>query len=180
MNLYAQEQFPNMDVALTFHMGLCLRIPRSDQRKLSEIPAAPFASCLRGLQEASEALAQAQEVADYQSIGVRCREALLAFVNIAQTVMPWTGTDAPPKKADLKASADHICSGAALGATVQPGVTGALPASSLIGGLVAGVIGAVAGTFGGYEFRARLVRTSGGKTFRSLCSKTPSRLVARS
>src|SRR6266404_3309517 len=73
MNLYAQEQFPNMDLALTFHMGLCWRIPRSERQKLSEIPAAPFAACLRSLQEASEALAQAQEVTDYQSIGVRCR-----------------------------------------------------------------------------------------------------------
>src|ERR1035441_3545199 len=110
MNLYSQEQFPNMDLALTFHVGLCLRIPRSERQKLSEIPAEPFTACMRGLQEASEALAQAQEVADYQSIGVRCREALLAFVNIAQAVMPWTGTEEPPKKADLKAWANHICS----------------------------------------------------------------------
>jgi hypothetical protein len=109
MNLYAQEQFPNMDLALTFHMGLCLRIPRSDRQKLSEIPAEPFVACLLALQEASEALTQAQ-VVDYQSIGVRCRETLPAFVNIAQTVMPWTGTEEPPKKADLKAWADHICS----------------------------------------------------------------------
>ena len=34
---------------------------------------------------------------------------------------------------------------------------------SLIGGLVAGAIGAVAGTLGGYEFRARLVKAIGGK-----------------
>ena len=115
MNLYSQEQFPNMDLALTFHVGLCLRIPRSERQKLSDIPAEPFAACLRGLQEASEALAQAEEVADYQSIGVRCREALLAFVNIAQTVMPWTGPGEPPKNADLKAWADHICSGALSG-----------------------------------------------------------------
>jgi hypothetical protein len=109
-NLYSQEQFPNMDLALTFHVGLCLRIPRSERQKLSEIPAEPFAACLRGLQEAFEALAQAQEVIDYQSIGMRCREVLLAFVNVAQTVIPWTGTGAPPKKADLKAWADHVCS----------------------------------------------------------------------
>ena len=68
MNLYSQEQFPNMDLALTFHVGLCLRIPRSERQKLSEIPAEPFTACMRGLQEASEALAQAQELADYQSI----------------------------------------------------------------------------------------------------------------
>jgi hypothetical protein len=109
MNLYAQEQFPNMDLALTFHVGLCLRIPRSERQKLSDIPAEPFTACLRGLQEASESLRQAQEVADYQSVGVRCREGLLAFVNIAQTVIPWTGTEEPPKKADLRAWADHIC-----------------------------------------------------------------------
>jgi hypothetical protein len=109
-NLYAQEQFPNMDLALTFHIGLSLRIPRSERQKLSEIPAEPFAACLRVLQEASEALAQAQEVADYQAVGVRCREALLAFVDIAQTVIPWTAPGEQPKKADLKAWADHICS----------------------------------------------------------------------
>ena len=33
MNLYAQEHFPNMDLALTFHIGLCLRIPRSERQK---------------------------------------------------------------------------------------------------------------------------------------------------
>jgi hypothetical protein len=109
-NLYAQEQFPNMDLALTFHIGLCLRIPRGERQKLSEIPAEPFAACLRVLQEASEALTQAQEIADYQTIGVRCRESLLAFVTIAQTVIPGTATGEQPKKADLKAWADHICS----------------------------------------------------------------------
>jgi hypothetical protein len=35
MNLYSQDQFPNMDLALTFHLGLCLRIPRSDRRNWS-------------------------------------------------------------------------------------------------------------------------------------------------
>src|SRR5262249_52322912 len=44
-------------------------------------------------------------------------------------------------------------SGAAIGAANQ----------SLAGGLVAGALGAVAGTLGGYEFRARLVRAIGGK-----------------
>lgn len=44
-------------------------------------------------------------------------------------------------------------SGAALGAAGQ----------NLFGGLIAGMIGAVAGTFGGYEARARLTRAFGGK-----------------
>lgn len=117
MNLYAQDQFPNMDLALTFHVGLCLRIPRGERQKLSELPVEPFTQCYRSLQEASDALAQASEVADYQSIGVRCREALLALVSVAQTVMPWTSDQEAPKKADLKGWGDHICSVALSGAS---------------------------------------------------------------
>ncbi|GLS39547.1 hypothetical protein GCM10010869_51440 [Mesorhizobium tianshanense] len=108
-NLYAQEQFPNMDLALTFHVGLCLRIPRSEKKKLSDLPVEPMAECYRIMSGASDALAQAQEVADYQAIGVRCREALLAFVSAAQTVMPWRFEQEKPQRANLQAWADHIC-----------------------------------------------------------------------
>ena len=108
-NLYAQDQFPNMDLAVTFHVGLCLRIPRSHKPKLSELPIEPFAECYRHIGEFSNALDHAQEVADYQAIGVRCREALLAFSSCTQTVMPWSSSDPTPKQADFKAWADHIC-----------------------------------------------------------------------
>jgi hypothetical protein len=99
-----------MDLAVTFHVGLCLRVPRSQKRKLSELPIEPLAECYRYMSEASDALSHAQEVADYQAIGVRCREALLAFTNAAQILMPWSSTEAPvPKQADFKAWIDHIC-----------------------------------------------------------------------
>src|SRR5665213_1103702 len=83
-NLYSQDDFPNMDLALTFHVGLCIRAPRSEGPSLSSLPAEPFGECFRMLQEASEALSHADEVADYQVIGVRCREALLAFSTVVQ------------------------------------------------------------------------------------------------
>lgn len=116
-NLYSQEQFPNMDLALTFHIGLCLRIPRSERQKLSALPIEPFGEAYRYLSEAADALQHAQEVADYQAIGVRCREALLAFAAAAQTVLPWTGEGEAPKRADMKAWTDHIC------AVTMPGAT---------------------------------------------------------
>lgn len=116
-NLYSQEQFPNMDLALTFHVGLCLRIPRSDRQAVSDIPIEPFAECVRCIQEASDAVQHAEEVADYQAIGVRCREALLAFTNVAQSMLPWTGSAEAPKRADFKAWVDHLCS------VVLPGET---------------------------------------------------------
>jgi hypothetical protein len=110
-NLYSQEQFPNMDLAVTFHVGLCLRVPRSEKSKLSELHVEPFAACFRHMSDASDALSSAQEVTDFQVVGVRCREALLAFTSAAQIVMPWSNDDdSKPKQADFKAWVDHICS----------------------------------------------------------------------
>lgn len=108
-NLYSQEQFPNMDLALTFHVGLCLRVPRSEKQKLSELPVEPFVGCFRALTEAAEALTHAEEVNDFQALGVRCRETLLAFSDAAQTVLPWTSSDQKPKRADFKAWTEHVC-----------------------------------------------------------------------
>ncbi len=109
-NLYSQEQFPNLDLAVTFHVGLCLRIPRGERTKIMELEAEPFLACFRHLAEATEALSTAQEVTDFQAIGVRCREVLLAFTGAAQTVMPWTETvETKPKQADFKAWVDHVC-----------------------------------------------------------------------
>lgn len=95
-NLYSQDQFPNMDLAVTFHMGLCLRIPRTRRQRKSAQNIRPFESVLTKLQEASEALTQAMNEADYQAVGMRSREALLAFARTANGVIKWTaGT--PPK-----------------------------------------------------------------------------------
>jgi len=109
MNLYSQTQFPNLDLALTFHVGLCLRIPRRDRTTVEALAVEPFAETCRYIQEANIALGQAQEVADYQAIGVRCREALLAFTSSAQVVVPWVSESTPPKRADLKAWVDFLC-----------------------------------------------------------------------
>jgi hypothetical protein len=108
-NLYSQEQFPNMDYALTFHVGLCIRIPRTEKQKLSDLPIEPFAECYRLLSAAQDSLLQASDISDYQGIGVECREVLLAFVDAAQTVVPWTSTEEQPQRANFKAWVDHIC-----------------------------------------------------------------------
>ena len=116
-NLYSQEQFPDLDLAVTFHVGLCLRIPKGEKQKVANLAAEPFAASLRMLSEATDALSRAQEVSDYQAIGVRCREVMLAFIDAAQIVVPWTSADPQPQRANLKAWVDHVCN------TIMPGET---------------------------------------------------------
>ena len=102
-NLYSQEQFPNLDLAVTFHMGLCLRIPRGRrQGGFSRRQVAPLAPIMQQVGDIDEALSSALNVADYQGIGVRCREALLAFVAATQDVMEWQDEEIP-KRADFRA-----------------------------------------------------------------------------
>ena len=93
-NLYSQAQFPNMDLAVTFHTGLCLRIPRTQRQRSSDRNIKPFEAssrrCRRYLRRCPR-----PTVADYQAVGMRSREALLAFAKAANEVIEWdSGT--PP------------------------------------------------------------------------------------
>lgn len=77
---------------------------------------------------------------------------VLAIVELISDKLPKT----PSRKAAAGLSA-RVASGALCGAAL--GAAG----QSLFAGLVLGVIGAVAGTYGGYEVRSRLVKATGGK-----------------
>ncbi len=116
-NLYSQDQFPNMDLALTFHIGLCLRIPRSEESSLPELPIEPLASCWRTLDEASEALRHAEEVEDFQAVGMRCRESLITFGQVAQDLIQFPDVQARPKRSDFRAWSEITAN------TILPGST---------------------------------------------------------
>ena len=95
---YSQVEFPNMDLAVTFHVG-CACVSRAPRRPRS--PTFPSNRLLRAsgdASEASDALNHTQKVSDFQAGGVGFREALLAFTGAAQIVVPWTGeASAEPK-----------------------------------------------------------------------------------
>ena len=101
-NLYSQQQFPNMDLALTFHVGLCLRIPSSERQSLADLNIEPLIACWRTFEEATDALSQAEEVEDFQAIGMRCREALITLVHIAQGLIEISISEGTPKKSDFR------------------------------------------------------------------------------
>ena len=106
-NLYSQEQFPNMDLALTFHIGLILRIPRTEEQQEDDLRILPFGPVFEKMEEAGTAVTQAHNLADYQAVGVRCREALLELIGVAQDAATWT--DTPPQRANFRAWTEIIC-----------------------------------------------------------------------
>lgn len=77
---------------------------------------------------------------------------VLAIGELISDKLPKT----PSRKAPLGFSG-RVITGALCGAALG------IAAHAMTGGLLVGIVGAVAGTFGGYEFRSRLVRATGGK-----------------
>jgi hypothetical protein len=118
-NLYSQEQFPNMDLALTFHIGLSIRVPRGEEDQIDVLALEPLVAPWRALGDIHDALGQASEVEDCQAIGVRCREVLLTLVHEAQRVVSAPADAEPPKKSDFNAWAQHIADTAYTGASYR-------------------------------------------------------------
>lgn len=94
-NLYSQEHFPSLDYTLSFHVGLMARIAAhqghepDDRRKR-------VAAAWRRVDQADDSLDLADEAEEFQAVGMRCREALIAFVKAVQdqSMVP-TGEDVP-------------------------------------------------------------------------------------
>lgn len=98
-NLYNQKQFPSLEVAISFHVGLTARVMERSDRTARPEQAARFTRAWRTWERAANALDEADEVEEFQTIGMRCRESLLAFVREASSVAL---TDVPrPKAADF-------------------------------------------------------------------------------
>ena len=76
----------------------------------------------------------------------------LALAELVTDQLPKTPSRKVPMQFGARIVSGGLC-GTALGAS----------GGTWIGGLVAGVIGAIAGTLGGYEFRTRLVARTGGR-----------------
>jgi uncharacterized membrane protein len=76
---------------------------------------------------------------------------LSAIAELVGDKLPQTPSRKAPMPFVVRVISGAFCGGA-LGTASQ----------SMIGGLVVGALGAVAGTLGGYEFRARLVKVIGG------------------
>lgn len=118
-NLYLQAQFPSMDVALSFHVGLTARVMERSERVAPDEHAERFAKAWRKWEQAGEALSKANEVEDFQAIGMRCRESLIAFARGAAEVVEASEKTLLPKASDFKGWSELIANTIASGAGAE-------------------------------------------------------------
>lgn len=101
-NLYSQDVFKTADFALSFHLGLMMRLTDRDRLETKDDRREAAEGSWRRYSDAVEAFHQADDAEDFQAIGVRLREALLALVRTHANA-DWIGTvENPPKRDDLK------------------------------------------------------------------------------
>ncbi len=96
MNLYIQRDFPSMDKAFSFHLGLMLRVMAKNEPEASAEEQDRLSTPWRRWRDAADALDEADETEEFQAVGMRLREALLTFVKaVASTQMIPAGEEAP-------------------------------------------------------------------------------------
>lgn len=95
-NLYSHRLFPSADYTLTFHVGLAARIISRREGRADDEQKSWSLSAWRRWQQAAEALDHAHEAEEFQAVGMRCRECLLALIrSIAADSMVPPGREAP-------------------------------------------------------------------------------------
>lgn len=97
-NLYSQEAFESMDFALSFHIGLTTRVAARSQPPAGEEEQDRLSTAWRRWTQAGDALSDADEAEEFQAVGMRCRECLLALVkDVADPSMVPEGEEAPQR-----------------------------------------------------------------------------------
>jgi hypothetical protein len=115
-NLYSQELFPSLDYTLSFHIGVMARVAARESRLAQAKNSELFAAAYRRWEQAAAAIDEAKEAEDFQAVGMKCRECLLAFTRAAQNDIPGLKNGSPfPKRSDFVHWAELIADQAAPG-----------------------------------------------------------------
>lgn len=100
-NLYAQEAFNDLEQAFTYHLGIGT-ILRERMRVEPDEASENVGRAWRRFVKAVDAMTEAEEAEDFQAVGIRCREALLALAR-EHSDAEWLGeADEKPKLADFR------------------------------------------------------------------------------
>lgn len=118
-NLYSQKQFPSMDVALTFHVGLMTRVRNSSELEAPEEQSEFFPVAWRKWGQAGEAFNEADESEEFQAVGMMCRESLIAFVKEAAEIISLSEVEPKPQASNFLGWADLIANAVAGGESAK-------------------------------------------------------------
>ncbi len=101
-NLYLQTDFPQSEQALIFHLGLGMFMAERSRANMDEDDEEQVTTAWRRFKQALEAMDSASESEDFQAVGIKCRDALIALGKQHQEAA-WVGSvPEPPKVADFK------------------------------------------------------------------------------
>jgi hypothetical protein len=118
-NLYSQDDWPDVEILFVYHLGLRVAMGAQQMRKAPEESVHQAPRAWRKFEQAAEEFNRAQEAEDFQSVGVRLREALVTFLDetIEDHIVP---RDKPrPKAADFKGWTDLLANYLAPGESNQ-------------------------------------------------------------
>jgi hypothetical protein len=115
-NLYSQQEFPSLDYTLSFHVGVMARVASRDSKKALPTRKSRLRSAWRRWETATESLDMAEEAEDFQAVGMRCRETLVALAKSLQKEMTLPEGTEQPKSADFLGWSQHIAEHFAKGA----------------------------------------------------------------
>src|ERR1035437_800776 len=102
MNLYSQADFHEVEMVLTYHIGLCEMLAERSRKESRKPKHERFAGAWRRFERAVDAFNEADEAEAFQSVGVICREALLALIREEAKGVALPSGDRAPKLADFK------------------------------------------------------------------------------
>lgn len=100
-NLYSQRDFPSLDYTITFHVGLSARMASRQAKEPDDEQEDRLAAAWRRWSQAAEALEEAEEAEDFQAVGMKCRECLIAMTRSLSTQAMVHEGQVAPKAADV-------------------------------------------------------------------------------
>lgn len=109
-NLYRQKEFISLDYTLSFHIGLMARVAARSSHH-PDADTADLMAVFRKMEQTSDNLDEADEVEDFQAIGLQCREVLVALSRVLASLLPETEFKAADFKHWSEAAADAIAPG---------------------------------------------------------------------
>ena len=118
-NLYSQTLMPSLDYTLSFHIGLMARVAARRGPEGSEAEQEFLIVTNRRMVQASEAFDRADEAEEFQAVGMRCRECLLALVRELTEGSDLAEGNDLPKAGDFVAWIDRIADALSPGGSAE-------------------------------------------------------------